>query len=102
MSYEGISLTIKTYIYTFTYATQKCIVPQQVICNRESKKKEYDLWCTWLCNKHVQNHMKCEELHRSDEKGWSALHYAAREYCTDILSAALKIEGGEWTLGELF
>ena len=46
--------------------------------------------------------MKCVQLHNPDEQGWSALHYATREYCTDVLSASLKVEGGEWISGKHF
>ena len=62
-------------------------------------KDEYRAWLQWL-RSGVESDAKCKELHRLDEKGWSALHYAAREYCADILSAALEVEGGEWTSRE--
>ena len=64
-------------------------------------KDEYRAWLQWLKKESgVENDAKRDELHRLDEKGWSALHYAAREYCADILSAALEVKGGKWTIRE--
>lgn len=59
-------------------------------------KDEYKAWLQWLKRESVESAKKCEELRRLDGQGWSALHYAAREYCAEILSAALEVEGGEW------
>lgn len=63
-------------------------------------KDEYRAWLQWLRNRSGVESDAKNELHRLDEKGWSALHYAAQEYCADILSAALEVEGGEWACGE--
>jgi len=64
-------------------------------------KDEYQAWLQWLKKESgVKSDAKCGELHRLDEEGWSALHYAAREYCADFLDAALEVEGGEWTVRE--
>lgn len=54
------------------------------------------MWLQWLMREDVSSTEKCKELHKLDKRGWSALHYAARHYCVDILSAALGVQGGEW------
>ena len=55
----------------------------------------YKAWLEWLQNDDIPSEEKCEVLHKQDEQGWCALHYAVRYYCTDILGAALEVEGGK-------
>ena len=53
----------------------------------------------WLEDPHVPNGLKQVAINRRDTQGWSSLHYAARYYRTEILSAALKVEGGKYADG---
>lgn len=53
----------------------------------------------WLEDPQVSNASKQVAINRRDTQGWSALHYAARYYRTEILSAALKVKDGKYADG---
>lgn len=65
----------------------------QVVCGKDLES-ECKRWVEWLQNDRVPSSVKQVELHRADEDGYSALHYAVLHYNPDVLYAALDIEGG--------
>lgn len=65
----------------------------QALCS-QNQKEAYKAWVEWLKDDSISSADKCEVLHKVDDQGWCALHYAVRYYCTDVLNAALQVEGG--------
>ena len=57
-------------------------------------ERERNRWVEWFQDGHVPSSVKLVELHRADEDGYSALHYAVLHYTPDLLYAALDVEGG--------
>ena len=67
----------------------------QVVCNK-GLKAESAAWVRWLENDEVPNEAKLDQLHYTNQDGWSALHYAAYYYRPDILTAAIQVDDGDY------
>ena len=57
----------------------------------EEKRK----WIEWLEDESVRSEVKKRELCTWDGRGWTVLHHAARHACTEVLSCAADVDGGE-------
>ena len=65
----------------------------QVVCGKDLES-ECKRWVEWFRDDRVPSSVKLVEIHRVDEDGYSALHYAVLHYNPDLLYAALDVEGG--------
>ena len=86
-----IIITYNTWVVAFLKPFLQAVHYRKSIC-----REEYAAWLKWLNQSDTTLGGKRLELCRLDkENGLCAMHYAARDYCLDILDIALMIQGGK-------
>ena len=73
-----------------------CIYYDYQVIRDEDLESDKEKWIEWLENEQIVCEEKLKVLCGRDGKGWTALHHAARHSCTEILSCAADVEGGQY------
>ena len=72
---------------------------QAIRYRKSTCRGEYADWLKWLKQSGTTLEEKHLELCKLDEEnGWCAMHYAAKDYCVDLLGTVKKIEGGKQSI----